>query len=228
MNPISIFRGWLLAPSLVLALASFCGAQQGVPPTSNPDPPRGATVTSLNLINITFSENVTGVDASDLLINGAPATSVITNNPNDYTFYFPQPPTGAVSVAFAAAHGIADTDGVPTPFAGASWSYTLDTSAISSQFIISEFMPDNQTGIQDEDGNRGDWIEIYNPTAGDASLAGWYLTDVQGSNKWRFPSHINMILGANQYLIVWADSKNRTNNIARLHANFDLRQNGEY
>src|SRR4051812_25078154 len=165
-------------------MASLSTVDDVAPTIISVDPPDGARVPNLSFINVIFSESVSGVDASDLLINGAAATSIVTNNPNDYTFYFTQPPTGSVSVAFAASHGITDTDAVPTPFAGGSWSYTLDPSAASSQFIISEFQPDNQTGIQDEDGNRGDWIEIYNPTAGDGSLAGWYLTDVQGSNKW--------------------------------------------
>jgi CotH protein/lamin tail-like protein/Fn3 domain-containing protein/Ig-like domain-containing protein/chitobiase/beta-hexosaminidase-like protein len=203
----------------------FLRTVDDVPPTVGAiDPPNGAIVPALTFINVVFSEGVSGVNASDLLINGAPATSIVTNNPNDYTFYFPQPPTGAVSVAFAASHGIADTDGAPTPFEGLSWSYTLDPNAITEQFIISEIMPDNENGIEDEDGATSDWIEIYNPGF-DANLQGWYLTDVKGSNMWRFP---NTPLGANQYLIVWASGKGRTNNPARLHTNFELRQNGEY
>jgi hypothetical protein len=198
------------------------------PPTFDPDPPRNAIITSLPFINILFSEGVTGVNTSDLLINGAPATNMVVNNPNDYTFYFPQPPTGTVNLAWAAAHGIADTDSLPTPFDGGSWTYTLDPNAITGLFVISEFMADNDNGIRDEDGERQDWIEIFNPGAVDSSLAGWYLTDVQGSNKWRFPSHINMTVGANQYLRVWASNKNRTNNITRLHTNFQLAQGGEY
>ncbi|HZO85866.1 MAG TPA: CotH kinase family protein, partial [Verrucomicrobiae bacterium] len=197
-------------------------------PTVEPDPPPNAIVTSLPFVTALFSENVTGVNASDLLINGAPATNMVMNNPNDYTFYFPSPPTGTVSLAWAASHGIADVDATPTPFGGGSWTITLDPNAITGLFVISEFMAQNDNGISDEDGDRQDWIEIFNPGAVDSSLAGWYLTDVAGSNKWRFPSHINMTLGPNQYLRVWASNKNRTNNIARLHTNFQLARGGEY
>lgn len=197
-------------------------------PTTEPDPPPNAIVTTLTFINVLFTEGVTGVNASDLLIDDVPASSMQVNNPNDYTFYFPQPETGSVSVAWASTHGIADTDGVPTAFGGGSWTYTLDPNAITGLFVISEFMAQNDNGIKDEDGNRSDWIEIFNPGGVDSSLAGWYLTDIQGSNRWRFPDHINMTVGANQYLRVWASGKDRSNNITRLHTNFDLRRSGEY
>jgi hypothetical protein len=54
------------------------------------------------------------------------------------------------------------------------------------------------------------------------------LTDIKGSNLWQFPTHINTTLGANRYLRVWASGKNRTNNFAELHTNFELRRLGEY
>src|SRR5438874_9385706 len=43
--------------------------------------------------------------------------------------------------------------------------------------IISEFMADNTTGLVDGNGQRGDWIEIYNPGASAVNLQGWHLTD---------------------------------------------------
>lgn len=203
-------------------------------PIAEPSPPRGATVLALPNINVLFSEGVTGVNASDLLINGVPATGITTNNPNDYFFTFPPPATGQVTVAFAPGHGITDTDGNPTPFAGDSWSYTLNPALGTGAFIISEFCADNDNlrfnnkNVQDEDGDREDWIEIRNPGTADLPLAGWYLTDEVGSNKWRFPTHINTTLGAGRYLIVWASGKDRTNNFARLHTNFRLDPGGEY
>src|SRR5215210_3169624 len=55
--------------------------------------------------------------------------------------------------------------------------------------IISEFLAINDTGIQDEDSNRSDWIELHNPTASDVNLDGYYLTDDAALlTKWRFPS----------------------------------------
>src|SRR5690349_1615327 len=43
--------------------------------------------------------------------------------------------------------------------------------------IISEFLAVNNSGLRDQDGQRSDWIELYNPTAGDVNLDGYYLTD---------------------------------------------------
>ncbi|HXG49471.1 MAG TPA: lamin tail domain-containing protein, partial [Methylomirabilota bacterium] len=193
------------------------------------DPAPSTTVTELTLINVVFSESVSGVDAADLLINGVAATGMQVVSPREYVFTFPQPPTGAVSVAFAEAHGIVDQDQAPDAFAGASWNYTLDPNAVPSLAIISEFMADNENAryngqpIRDEDGNRSDWIEIYNPGLVDINLDGWSLTDdPANAGKWKFPG-IN--LGPNRYLIVWASAKNRTNANAPLHTNFRLSNN---
>src|SRR6185503_1342491 len=56
-------------------------------------PAPGSQVVVLTNINVIFSENVIGVDATDLLIGGVPATSV-TGGGSGYTFYFSQPPAG--------------------------------------------------------------------------------------------------------------------------------------
>lgn len=203
------------------------------PTLESVSPIPGAILLGLSSINVVFSEAVTNVDAGDLLIGGVAATNVLVNNPRDYTFTFAPPPTGSVSVAFAPAHGIVDIDAGPTPFGGGSWSYTVDPNAIQSAFIISEFMADNDNltfngkSVQDEDGDRSDWIEIHNPGTVERSISGWYLTDVQGSNKWRFPSHINITIAPSGYLIVWASNKNRTNDPTRLHTNFQLTRGSE-
>src|SRR5689334_21385246 len=48
---------------------------------------------------------------------------------------------------------------------------------LSNTPIISEFLAQNNSGLTDENGDRGDWIELYNPTAADINLDGYYLTD---------------------------------------------------
>lgn len=91
---------------------------------------------------------------------------------------------------------------------------------------ISEFMAVNQSGIQDEDGDRSDWIEIHNPTAAAVSLEGWFLTDAAANKtQWQFPA-TNLLAGA--HLVVFASDKNRANAGAPLHANFKLSGAGEY
>ncbi|HXG46831.1 MAG TPA: Ig-like domain-containing protein, partial [Methylomirabilota bacterium] len=92
------------------------------------NPAAGASLTNLNQIAITFSEPVTGVDAEDLLINGAPALNV-TGGGASYVFTLAEPPYGTVSVGWAADHGIRDLESPPNAFDGLRrgnfWSYAL-------------------------------------------------------------------------------------------------------
>ena len=90
-----------------------------------------ATITNLTNLTVRFSERVQGVDASDLLINGLPASSVVAlASGTNYVFTFPHPPYGNVDVSFASGHGITDF-GFPSNLAfnalapEAAWSYTL-------------------------------------------------------------------------------------------------------
>lgn len=185
------------------------------------EPAPGSVVLGLTSINVTFSENVTGVNAADLRIANVPATGLSVISPREYTFNFPQPPTGAVSIAWAAAPGIADLDDDSDLFVpGASWTYTLDPNAVTTAAIISEFQANNENGIRDDDGDRSDWLEIYNPGPAVLNLGGWFLTDDPANlAQWRFPG-IN--LPANRYLLVWASQKDRANPAAPLHTNFKL------
>src|ERR1051325_8484265 len=113
-------------------------------------PTPGAVVGALTQIELTFKEPVTGVDSSDLRINGQTATSVTGSGAGPYRFSFPQPANGMVTVAWADGHGITDTAPVPNVFAGGSWSYTLDPAA-PAQVVINEILADNLDGIRDED-----------------------------------------------------------------------------
>ncbi len=96
----------------------------------------------------------------------------------------------------------------------------------SADVLISEFLADNENGIEDEDGDREDWIELFNTGTSAVSLNGWWLTDDSGEKKkWRFPA---VSIPANGTLLVWASSKNRVNPAAPLHANFGLSKSGEF
>ncbi len=94
--------------------------------------PAAGNVSSLNQITVTFSKPVLGVDASDLLINGTPATGV-TGTETNFTFSFPQPAFGTVAITWSTSHGITDLFTPPAAFnqtgAGATWSYQLLDSA---------------------------------------------------------------------------------------------------
>ena len=91
---------------------------------------------------------------------------------------------------------------------------------------ISEFMAINERGLDDEDRNEEDWIEIHNVGSGKVSLDGWYLTDTPGNlTKWKIPA---VTLGPDSYLIVFASGKDRRDPAGELHTNFKLGGSGEY
>jgi hypothetical protein len=92
--------------------------------------------------------------------------------------------------------------------------------------VISEFCASNQAGLEDEDDDRPDWVEIHNPDAIPVDLTNWYLTDnASTKTKWRFPA---VTIPANGYLVVFASGKDRRVPGQPLHTNFSLGADGEY
>ena len=103
----------------------------------------------------------------------------------------------------------------------------VGAGSLAAAPVISEIVASNQETLVDEDGEASDWLEIYNPDATAADLSGWHLTDNRNNAaKWTFPPGVT--LGPREFLVVWASSKNRTADPARLHTNFSLSANGEY
>lgn len=104
--------------------------------------------------------------------------------------------------------------------------FTLNIYAESRKILINEFMASNSTTIADEDGDYPDWIELYNPGDEAINLKNWYLTDkADNLQKWDFPS---IILGAGEYLLVFASDKKRDDPNSELHTNFKLSASGEF
>jgi hypothetical protein len=189
-------------------------------------PMTNSVVRTLTQVEVVFSEPVTNVEAGDLLINQLPATNLLFGTPEQFVFQLAEPATGLVQVAWAADHGIRDLASPPNAFAGGSWAYWLDPNFGLPNVIISEFMASNTRTTNDVDREPSDWIELFNAGDTTVDLAGWYLTDDAANlTKWRFPS---VTLLSNNFLLVWASSKNRTNPAAQLHTNFRLERNGEF
>jgi hypothetical protein len=82
-------------------------------------------------------------------------------------------------------------------------------------------------GCPDENSEKQDWVEIYNPTAAAVSLDGWSLTDDESyADKWIFPARS---LPAGGYLVVFCSAKDRRPLTGNLHTNFKLgAPTGEY
>lgn len=95
----------------------------------------------------------------------------------------------------------------------------------SQQIRLNEVMSSNNSTIYDEDGDYGDWIEIYNAGDSPISLNGYGLSDDYDTPfKWVFPI---MTLDAGEYRMIWASNKNRTFPESQLHTNFAISASGE-
>lgn len=75
---------------------------------------------------------------------------------------------------------------------------------------INEFMASNQTALEDPDdaGQFPDWIEIYNPGASPVDLANKVaVTDEAAGNPTRWPLTRTLVIPANGFIVLYADSE---------------------
>lgn len=84
-------------------------------------------------------------------------------------------------------------------------------------------MTSNQNGLQDEDGNRPDWIELYNESSTTSvNLNGLKLRSMPWT--WVLP---DVTMAPQSYLVIFASGKNRRLTSGNLHTNFTLSSNGD-
>jgi hypothetical protein len=96
------------------------------------------------------------------------------------------------------------------------------TSALSAQVIINEISAANMTGITDSDGDREDWVELYNTGATAVNLSGWFLSDDPANpQKWKFPNGVT--IGANGYRVIYCSGKDKLAGTS-VHTNFKITQ----
>ena len=196
-------------------------------------PQPGATVRSLGQIEVTFSEDVAGVDASDLLVNGHPATNVVARPGAIHVFQFAPVTSGIAAVTWAGAHGIQDMAVPANGFIPSTWTYQVNPALSYGSIRLSEILAANATGINDpaatpEDPDPLPWIEIQNTGTIAVDLAGWSLSDDAGfPGQWVFPSKV---IQPGQFLIVFASGLDIRNpgGTNRLHTNFLLSRGGEF
>ena len=102
----------------------------------------------------------------------------------------------------------------------------LGVPSATARLYITEFMADNRTTIEDEDGDASDWIEIFNSGTDPVNLEGYFLTDTADTlTMWSFPA---VEIAENGFLLVFASGKDRRDPESELHANFRLSNDGEY
>ncbi len=86
--------------------------------------------------------------------------------------------------------------------------------------VISEFLASNSSGLEDEDGDSSDWIEIWNVSGGAGNLEGYHLTDdSEDLTKWTFSE---APFNNDGYVVVFASGKDRNGPQDELHTNFKL------
>lgn len=88
--------------------------------------------------------------------------------------------------------------------------------------VLNEICPQNKTVVKDEDGDAGDWIEIYNDYGREQNLKDLTIKykyyDDSGQHEFEYKITETVIIPANGYEIIWCDGKNKG-----LHTNFDLK-----
>ncbi len=110
-----------------------------------------------------------------------------------------------------------------------AWAETI-TAAVTvltpgTGLRITEFIASNAGGIHDEDGDRQDWIELFNADTAPVSTASWHLSDNSTNpSKWLLPEKI---LQPGEFIIIFASGKNRAPPFGQWHTNFSLSTNGE-
>src|ERR1043165_2607964 len=125
----------------LLALAMLCwlaaggiaprvfGQEISSPVVQGVSPLAGSVVGSLTQISVTFSEPVTNVMASDLLVNGVPGLFLLGSD-SVYTFILEEAVgPGLVQVTWDPSHDIRDRSSSSNRFdengPGATWIYTV-------------------------------------------------------------------------------------------------------
>jgi len=93
--------------------------------------------------------------------------------------------------------------------------------------FINEFLAWNANGLEDEDGDTSDWIELYNPGDSPVNLLGWSLTDnADTPDEWVFP---DVTIEAQGYFFLFASEKDRRPvDGGEFHTNFRVDKEGEY
>ena len=90
--------------------------------------------------------------------------------------------------------------------------------ATAESMIINEIMPANVDMYWSDATNFDGWIELYNPTSQNVTLAGYYISDDHTDlKKWKVPATFGVIT-AHGYKTVWFDH----NNVNHNHAQFKL------
>jgi regulation of enolase protein 1 (concanavalin A-like superfamily) len=86
---------------------------------------------------------------------------------------------------------------------------------------LNEAQADNVTGPLDNCSQHDPWVELYNNSSTNFSLAGYYLTDTYTNlTKWAFPANVSIPVGG--FMLVWCDNQTNQTAAGYVHAAFQL------
>ncbi|HEY3394889.1 MAG TPA: chitobiase/beta-hexosaminidase C-terminal domain-containing protein, partial [Lacipirellulaceae bacterium] len=97
----------------------------------------------------------------------------------------------------------------------------------ASMLRITEFLASNTDGIRDVEGDRPDWIELFNAGNEPVDLSGMYLTDDDDNlMEWQFPGGVSIPAGG--YRLVFASNKDTVFPNGEIHTDFAISADGEF
>ncbi|MBE5783513.1 MAG: hypothetical protein E7329_09410 [Clostridiales bacterium] len=105
--------------------------------------------------------------------------------------------------------------------------YIAHYSVTPGMLMFNEIMPSPRSGLRDEDDDLSDWIELYNISDEDISLATLALSDdPQKPIKWTFPQ--DAVIPAGGYYLVFCSGKDKVEQATRYpHTNFSINSEEE-
>ncbi|HIL69934.1 MAG TPA: hypothetical protein EYG38_08810 [Verrucomicrobia bacterium] len=184
-----------------------------------------AKVRSTSVIEVSFNELVSGVDASDLMLNGTPAKSLIKSESGAYKFFVGNLSKGQYVASWIPDPGIQDLAETPNMFHGGEWSFEVDPDFSYGGIQITELNAANRDGLRTLEQTTEDWVELRNSGNDAIDLSGWSLSDdPERPGKWVFSE---TRIEAGKHLLVFCSGLDLRSG-PELHTNFKLSASGEF
>jgi hypothetical protein len=93
----------------------------------------------------------------------------------------------------------------------------ITNKQVTAQIVINEICTFNDDVLEDEDGDKSDWIELYNTSNSSQNLSNYAIYSKKQASFYNLP---NINLNPFTYQIVFLSGKNKFN--AEVHANFKM------
>ena len=191
---------------------TYTYADDKPPYVKRSNPPAGLTVKSLDTVEVEFSMPVSGVDATDLLINDTPAKSLTKISDSHYRFALGQASGAEVKISWDLYPNITGTNPFKKTFLPLGWFYRVDANAPPPpRIVISEIMyhpveePEfDRRGqpVLDLSEDVHEFIELHNFSRETVALDNWRIS---GGIDYAFPAGTTVESG--DFLIVAKDPK---------------------